>query len=149
MTTRRLLAAALLAAGSITGCLPGSGQNAAPPPVSAPSDEVFANLFRAVEERRADRFTSGVAPDCAPASDKLWNDLTAFFNVAELIEYNVTVERRVVSGNSVTYVFTWLRKYDERETGRTVTGAGKSEWTFTRTPGGPYLLTQAVGMPLF
>lgn len=132
------------------GCIPGlMSDGSVGPTVATPSDDVFITLIRAIEEERPDKFTAAVDPACTPPRDTLWDGLNAYIARADLTDFNVTVERRIPQENQITYVFTWQRKYKDRQTGETVTDAGRSEWTLARQINGPYLLTSAVGRPLF
>ncbi len=143
-----LLAGFLLAL-SLVACLPGVQQTTAPPP-DTPADEVFVGMLRSIEERKVERFMASVDPSCVPPSDRLWGELNDYLNRAELIEYIVTVERRVALQNGgVTYVFSWQRKHDSKADGSTVNAGGRSEWTFAQRPGEPPMLIQVTGQPLF
>lgn len=132
----------------LTGCLPGSEGAGAPPSISAPADEVFMNLFRSVEERRADRFAAAVDPNSNPPREQLWDELNTFHGIAEDIEYNVSVERRIAQGDKTIYVFTWRRKHRDRDSGLNIDEQGRTEWTLSRASG-RYLLVQSTGTAIF
>lgn len=130
------------------GCLPGSQTASAGPSENAPADEVFMQLLRAIEERRVDRFTAAVDPVSDPPRDRLYEDFQTFTATADDIEYNVNVERRMSEGFNTIYVFTWQRKYRDKDTGQLVNTPGRSEWTLSRATG-RFLLVQATGARLF
>jgi hypothetical protein len=119
------------------------------PSASAPVDDVFVGLLRAIEEKRPDKFAAGVDPACTPPRDTLWDALNTFTGRADLIDYSITVERRLPQENQITYIFTWQRKHKDRDSGETLSEAGRSEWTFAKQVNGPYMLISAVGRPLF
>ncbi|RMH56194.1 MAG: hypothetical protein D6679_09695 [Candidatus Hydrogenedentota bacterium] len=136
----------VLSAVFVAGCLPGTGAGA--PPSSAPSDDVFISMLRAIEERRADRFAAAVALTANPDKETIWQNLNTFLDNAEKIELDVTVDRRIHKADEVIYLFSWTRKYQKRDTGETVTDSGESEWSFSNRTG-RYLLVQMTGNELF
>ncbi|OIO33762.1 MAG: hypothetical protein AUJ18_02980 [Candidatus Hydrogenedentes bacterium CG1_02_42_14] len=129
-------------------CLPGTQSTGIA--VKSPSDEVLASMIRAIEERKADKFISGVDATCIPTPDSLWSKLIDFLNAAELIEFVVAVDNRSIQGSDrVTYVFSWNRKYDNKTNGTTINDSGRSEWTFVKRPGEPFTLILMSGDQLF
>jgi hypothetical protein len=135
---------------AVAGCLPGMTSDVAVgPSASADVDDVFVGLLRAIEEKRPDKFAAGVDPACTPSRDTLWDALNTFTGRADLIEYSVTVERRLKQDEQVTYVFSWQRKHKDRDSGETLNDGGRTEWTFAKQVGGPYLLVSQVGKSLF
>lgn len=129
-------------------CLPGSQNAGAPPAANAPSDEVFINLLRSIEEERLDRFQAAVDPSSDPPREKLYEDMTAFLAAADDIEFNVSVERRISDRDKTIYIFTWQRKFRNTDSGELTNTQGKSEWTLSRSSG-RFLLLQMTGTRVF
>lgn len=142
---RLLAAAAIIVTGLVsTSCLPGSQTAGSAPSVSTPADEVFINLLRAVEEKRADQFVAAISQSSNPDPDFLWNGLQDFMKHADQIDFTVTVNERLRKGEDIVYRFEWDRKYVSRGTQATITSRGRSEWTLSRETG-RFLLQQVVG----
>lgn len=118
------------------------------PPGSHPCDGVFIEMVRAIEEQRPERFAATVDPSATPNKDQLWMQLTNFLKIADQIEYVITVERRNAEGTTITYIFTWERKFENRANGQLVTARGHGEWVFLENLGS-YTLLSATGQPLF
>jgi hypothetical protein len=117
---------------------------------SSSADETFTKLLSSIEGHRSDLFMSSVDPFCVPSSSMIWSDLNEFLRRAYLIEYNVTVEQRVVRDDgSIGYFFRWERKHRDRDDGATIDAAGRSEWVLSRRAGQPYMLVLATGDPVF
>jgi hypothetical protein len=133
---------------SVSGCLPGSEAALAPVSPKTPSDDVFIKLFEAVEGRRQDQFIGLVSASASPDRDTLYRRLTEFYAGADNIEFQITVDRRLVTGDDVTYVFDWERRISDRTTGTIVNARGRTEWTFSRGSG-RYLLKLMTGSDVF
>jgi hypothetical protein len=112
-------------------------------------DETIRQLFRAIEEQRVEVFTDLIALDCDPPRDILWRNLNAFIGEADQIEFVVQVERRMQQEKAIVYVFSWQRKYLEKETDRIITTRGQGEWTLVKSRGDEYLLRRMQGNPVF